>query len=191
MPRSSPLPSSRSCVWFLAASLMALSGGCSHAPVRVDYLVEGRVVDASDGAPLPGVKVHTHWPSRMPTRPDAPRNVWVTTDREGRYQVVHPVWRPAEHNCMGGLLSVDEGDADGTALTVQCSGCQTTSAGIGESTMDFLSRHPNGGIQVVRRVPRPPKLVEPRPDGLVLVEYALPDIPVPRSSSSPSPDSVP
>lgn len=164
-----------------AGLFVLLGSGCVHAPARVDYVIEGRVVDAESGAPLPGVEVHAHWPDRMPVAPGSALFATVRTGPLGRFWVSKTVLRPGSFcACVacGRPMSVREGNAVGTAITVVCPSCAPTSVGLGEKSLDFLAHGPRGSVQVMRSVARPPDLVMARQNGSTVVRYQLPDIPV-------------
>lgn len=174
------------------AGLSLLCGvGCIHTPARVDYVIEGRVVDAVTGAPLPGVEVHAHWPARMPQRPGSSLFTTVRTGPLGRFWFSKSVLRPAT-KCVclgcGRPLSVKEGNAIGTAITVSCPRCTATSAGLGKGTMDFLSHGQGGSPQIMRSVPRPAAELKARQNGTSTVRYKLPDIPVETTGSQAYPE---
>ena len=163
-----------------ALGLFLLLGavGCSHAQVRVDYVVTGRVVDAQSSVPLEGVRVSVHWPKAMVADPKLPPAREVVTDMYGRYLVFHPTQRDAK--MVAGFIpaSVDEGDALGTALTMSCPNCRSVSAGIGKDTMDFLTRDPAGKVVVAGSVTRVDATLESLADGTTVVRYELPDVPI-------------
>jgi hypothetical protein len=158
----------------LSASLLA----CSHTPVRVDYVVTGRVVDAQSAAPLEGVRITVHWPKAMPADPRIPPSRQTFTDLNGHYLVFHPTLR--EGTVAVGFIptSVDEGNAEGTALTASCPNCRSMSVGVGKGTMDFLTRDAAGKVVIAGSVARGDATIEARPDGTTVVEYELPDIPL-------------
>ncbi|MHB1844042.1 MAG: hypothetical protein ACYCWW_04295, partial [Deltaproteobacteria bacterium] len=164
-----------------AFALVALaSSGCVHAPTAVKYVIEGQVVDSRTGAPVPYAEVHVRWPTGLPPALE-PGFATVRTGPLGRFWVAREAARPATF-CLnpscGRPISVDEGNAVGTALTVRCHGCSPTSVGIGESSMDFLAHGPRQGAAVLRSVARPAEVVRARRSGLTVVRYVLPAIPV-------------
>jgi hypothetical protein len=161
--------------------LLPLVGGllaCSHAPVRVDYVISGRVVDAQNAMPLEGVKINAHWPKAMPLDPKLPPLRQTFTDQDGRYVVFHPTQRDGTVAVGFIPTSVDEGDALGSAVTASCPNCRTVSVGIGKDTMDFLTRDSAGKVVVAGSVPRSTATVESATDGITVVQYELPDIPI-------------
>jgi hypothetical protein len=165
-----------SAVWCLP--LLAGVVACSHAQVRVDYVVAGRVVDSQTAVPLEGVRVNVHWPKAMQADPKAPPSRETITDMYGRYLVFHPTQRDAKMAVGFIPTSVDEGNAIGTALTMSCPNCRTVSVGIGKDTMDFLTRDEAGKVVVGGSTSRSQATIEARPDETTVVQYDLPDIPV-------------
>ncbi len=176
------------------APLLVVAAGCAHAAAPVRYVIEGRVVDAHTGEPLPGIGVHVHWPDRMQGYGAESRLNQVWTGPRGRFWVARTVPRPASY-CACGLgrpCSVDPGSAVGAALTLRCPTCGAVSVGVGKDSMDFLVHGP-GGVQVVRSVPRKGESLHPHENGSLVVRYELPDIPVepgrvPLPAPPPSPD---
>jgi hypothetical protein len=165
---------------FAARCLPILAGtiACSHAQVRVDYVVSGRVVDSQTSVPLEGVRVNVHWPKSMVADPKIPPALEVYTDMYGRYLVFHPTQRDAKMAVGLVPTSVDEGNAIGTALTMSCPNCRTVSVGIGKDTMDFLTRDPAGKAVIAGSTSRADATIESRPDETTVVQYELPDVPV-------------
>ncbi len=163
-----------------AVLLVAVFGSaCAHGAARVRYVVEGRVVDATTGQPIPGALVHVHWPSRMPGygAMSGPLGQ-IRTGPRGRFWVTRLAPQPARY-CACGIgrpCSIDPGSAAGTALTIHCPTCKPLSVGVGERTMDVLVRDEAGAVRVVRSVPRPADLVRGNEAGGLLVRTRLPDI---------------
>ncbi len=167
----------------LAAGLLA----CTHTPVRVDYVITGRVVDAQSAMPLEGVRVSVHWPKAMPSDPKIPPSRQTFTDVNGHYLVFHPTLR--EGTVAVGFIptSVDEGSAEGAALTASCPNCRPVSVGIGKKTMDFLTRDSSGKVVIAGSVARSDATIESRSEGTTVVEYELPDIPIELQETGPPP----
>jgi hypothetical protein len=161
------------CLPFLTGLL-----ACSHTQVRVDYVIAGRVVDSQTAVPLEGVRVDVHWPKAMPADPKLPASREVFTDMYGRYLVFHPTMRDAKVAVGFIPTSVDEGSALGTALTMSCQNCRTVSVGIGDKTMDFLTRDQSGKVVIAGSTARGEATVEARPDETTVVQYELPDVPI-------------
>jgi hypothetical protein len=155
--------------------------------VRVDYVVGGRVVDAQSAVPLEGVRINVHWPRSMPADPKMPPLRQTFTDLNGRYLVYHPTMREGEVAAGFIPTSVDEGTAEGTALTASCPNCRQVSVGIGKGTMDFLTRDSAGKVVIAGSVARGDPTIESRNDGTTIVQYELPDIPVELSADQTPP----
>jgi len=164
--------------------------GCSHALVRVDYVLAGRVVNVQTAEPLEGIRVSVHWPNAMPADPKHPPVREAYTDYLGRYLVFHPTLRDATMAVGFIPTSVDEGNAIGTALTVSCPNCGTVSVGLGKGTMDFLSRDEAGKVVVGGSVVRNAATLDSLPDETTVVQYELPDIPV-QLGELPGPPPIP
>ena len=129
--------------------------GCLHAEGRVDYLVEGRVVQVPSGDPVAGAQVHWSWPTALSAGAPSESAALSTavTDAAGRYRLSCPLSVPAVYGLgLERPISMHPQAPDGATLSVSGPGLLPASVQLDRANA-FENATPDGTTLVRVRAP--------------------------------------